>query len=249
MAFRCLAAMALASIASCAPSVEHGGAAGHAGGQRLCPDDDGPAWKTEIRSRLAREVSFEFDETPLVEAIGFIGRLCEVNLVIDEPVRDGDADTSLELEGAPAMRAVERILEANGLAYDLIDHVIFVGEPSRVAEMRRLSAARRRRASTTSVPQEVRTKLSRLTTTCFVDTPLHEVLTFYSKLSRVDMVLDEAAADLRDAPVNLDGGRKELTDVPLGAVLRWAVRAVGLEYEIRDGKVFVSTPERLGLAP
>jgi len=215
-------------------------------------DQTGPRWKVELYGKLQCKRSLNIRDLPLLLAIKSLARSVELEhaFVVDTQVWDKCWEVSISFQDSEAQvgKMLARLLEKAGLVHALIDHVVFIGEPSRVAEVRRYSATREARAKKVDQPEEAQKLVARLdreTTFCLVDTPLNEALVFFGTLSGIDIVLDEAAASYRDTPVNLMGALTEL-HAPLWAVIAWTVRMAGLEYEIRDSAVVVSTPERLG---
>lgn len=249
------AAIALGLAASCAPpvSVRSGG---DRTGRHLpanhVSDQTGPRWKVELYGKLQSKRSLNIQDEPLRFAINSLARSVELEhvFVVDTQVWDkcSEASISFQASDAQVQEMLARVLEKAGLAHALIDHVVFIGQPSRVAEVRRYAATREARAKKVNQPegaQKVVARLEREVSFCFLDDPLNDALAFFGRLSGINIVLDEAVASYRDAPVNLTGASTELR-VPLRAAIAWSARMAGLEYEVRGGTVFVSTPERLG---
>ena len=71
--------------------------------------------------------------------------------------------------------------------------------------------------------------------------PVSDALDAFGRMTGITIILDPKAVDqVGDAPINL-----KVSDMPLGTALGWICRLAGLDYELRDGAIFVSTPERL----
>jgi hypothetical protein len=85
----------------------------------------------------------------------------------------------------------------------------------------------------------VRTLFAKRINFDFVDTPVQDALSFFGCLTGLTCVVDPAVAK-EDIPVTL-----KVTDIRLGMALDWIMRLAGLEYELRDEVVFVSTREGL----
>jgi Flp pilus assembly secretin CpaC len=92
-------------------------------------------WKSDIRKKLERKVSFEFVDTPLDEAIGFLRSLTNVTMIVDPKVMEAGAppinlrvsDMSLEL-------ALQWILRLADLDYALKDKALFISKKSNIIE-------------------------------------------------------------------------------------------------------------------
>jgi len=94
------------------------------------------AWKADIRKKLQRKVTFEFVDTPLEEAIGFLRSLANVTMIVDPRVVAGGAappinlrvtDMSLDL-------ALDWILKLADLQYALKDNAIFISKEQNLTE-------------------------------------------------------------------------------------------------------------------
>ena len=88
--------------------------------------------------------------------------------------------------------------------------------------------------------REVEKQLDRRVTFELVDTPLGEALEFFSTLMKVGMRLDPREAKRAGTPVSL-----KVSDMELRVSLGWILELGGLDYVLRDGGIFISTPERL----
>ena len=73
----------------------------------------------------------------------------------------------------------------------------------------------------------------------FVETPLHDVVSFVSSLSDTTIVLDPEAAKDKALKVTL-----RVNDMRLQNALDWALKLVKLQSVVMDEAVFVTTPER-----
>jgi len=87
-------------------------------------------WKADIRKRLQRKVTFEFVDTPLDEAIGFLRQLANVTMIVDPKVLAGGAPTiNLRVTDMSLDLALEWILKLADLEYALRDSAIFISKP------------------------------------------------------------------------------------------------------------------------
>jgi len=100
----------------------------------LVPGHSPPGPKTEepsdkaLHAKLAKKLSFEFNDKPLSEALEFIRRECSVNLVIAPSVTNegDDRKVSLIVTDMKAETALEWLLKLGDLECDLAHEAIFV---------------------------------------------------------------------------------------------------------------------------
>lgn len=93
-------------------------------------------WKQEIRKKLSRKVSFEFVDTPLDEAIGFLRSLTSVNIVLDPKVAAEGANKTpitLRVQDMDMETALKWILRLAELDYDLRNQVVFITKTANLA--------------------------------------------------------------------------------------------------------------------
>lgn len=86
-------------------------------------------WEKEIMKKLSRRVSFEFVDTPFVEARSFMQSLANINITVDpEAVEEGlDQKTvTLRVTDMDMGTAFKWICRSVGLRYELRDQAIFV---------------------------------------------------------------------------------------------------------------------------
>ncbi|HOX08266.1 MAG TPA: hypothetical protein PK280_17865 [Planctomycetota bacterium] len=87
---------------------------------------------------------------------------------------------------------------------------------------------------------QIRRKLEKKVNFEFVQAPLSEAINFLQSVSEVNMVLDPAAKA---------GGERQITlrmnQATLSLALEWILKLAGLDYELRDNAVFISTPDNL----
>jgi len=90
------------------------------------------SWKAEIRKKLQRKVTFEFVDTPLEEAIGFLRGLANVTMIVDPKVVAGGAAPAINLRVTDMSLdlALEWILKLADLEYALQDSAIYISKPN-----------------------------------------------------------------------------------------------------------------------
>ena len=87
-------------------------------------------WKAEIRKRLQRKVTFEFADTPLVDAIEFLRHLANVTMIIDPAViKASPPQINLRVTDMNLDLALEWILKLAELEYVLQDSAIYISKP------------------------------------------------------------------------------------------------------------------------
>ncbi len=94
--------------------------------------DDG--WKSDIKKKLQRKVSFEFIDTPLEEAIGFLRSLAQVTMVLDPKVVQGAPAINLRVSDMSLDLALEWILKMAELDYVLQDQAIFISKTDKLTQ-------------------------------------------------------------------------------------------------------------------
>ena len=92
--------------------------------------------------------------------------------------------------------------------------------------------------------RDIRRKLERKVSFEFVDTPLSEAVQFLQTLTKINMILDPNAVEMRgNTPINL-----KVSNMTLNLALDWILRLADLNYALRDSALFISTRERLRTA-
>lgn len=87
----------------------------------------------------------------------------------------------------------------------------------------------------------IRRKLERKVSFEFVDTPLSEAIQFLQTLTKINMILDPSAVEMRgNTPINL-----KVANMTLNLALDWILRLADLDYALKDSALFISTRERL----
>jgi len=97
-----------------------------------------PAWKRDMRRQMRRRVTFEFEDTPVEEAISFLQTLCKVGVVLDAAAFRGtdaaaDKPVTLKVTDMPLDEALRRVLALAGLDYALKHEAIFISTPENLA--------------------------------------------------------------------------------------------------------------------
>ncbi|MBN1808184.1 MAG: hypothetical protein JW909_03885 [Planctomycetes bacterium] len=97
---------------------------------------DEPTWMKTIRRELDKNVSFEFVETPLTEAVQFLQALTKVNIIFDPKALEeigGDMEITLRVSEMPLHLALKWILRLASLDYTIKNEAVFISTPRNLA--------------------------------------------------------------------------------------------------------------------
>ncbi len=87
---------------------------------------------------------------------------------------------------------------------------------------------------------DIRRKLEKKVNFEFVQAPLSAAINFLQQVSDVNMIIDPAVKAGGEKPITL-----KMTQASLKLALDWILKLAGLDYELRDNAVFISTPNNL----
>jgi len=183
-------------------------------------------WERELQRTLDGRVSLRVHEKPFGEALTVLARASGLAISID-PDRDGPFvpdRVTLEVEGLSAGAALRWLCRLGGADYRLTEGGVLVSTPA-TFRRREIEAALAKRIS--------------------FDVNIHfaDVLELVGTLAGVPVRLDP---DLREDYNAITFKADDLTG---RAALDWLARVGELEWAVRDGAVFVSTPEVMGTRP
>jgi RNA polymerase sigma factor (sigma-70 family) len=106
------------------------------------PDADQAAKDAELNAAIAKalekEVTFNFVDTPVTDAVHFLQQLLNVSIVIDPAVVKDAAATgiTLKVDKMPAGTALAWILKMAGLEYTIKEGAVFITKPAPPAEQK-----------------------------------------------------------------------------------------------------------------
>lgn len=80
-----------------------------------------------MKAAMAKKVSFEFDETPVAEAVGFIDSLISATFIIDPKLRQENKSVSLKVTDMSAREALTKIAAQAGAKVYAKDGVYYIG--------------------------------------------------------------------------------------------------------------------------
>jgi hypothetical protein len=97
-------------------------------------------WMPEVNAKLQDPTSFQFENTPLAEAMSFLASLHRLNIVLEPAYARPDNTVTMAVDDMTVGHALRWMLRLKGLDYTLIDEAVFVSTPARI---RALQASRR----------------------------------------------------------------------------------------------------------
>jgi hypothetical protein len=95
-----------------------------------------PAWEIEIRQKLKKPLSAQFDHTPLQDVLQFIQDATDVNIVFDRSAgRNADDPVTLQINKMTAKSALDWVMKLTDLDYAIMDEAVFVSNRERFKKM------------------------------------------------------------------------------------------------------------------
>jgi type II secretory pathway component GspD/PulD (secretin) len=85
-----------------------------------------PAWQAQMEQKLRRNVTFEFKDATLDEAVAFIGQLSKVTVVLQPDIKT--PAITLSVTNVSIKNALDKILAQSGLEYAYVDEALFIFE-------------------------------------------------------------------------------------------------------------------------
>jgi hypothetical protein len=199
-------------------------------------------WEKEIRTALSHNVSFEFMETPLSEALIYFQDLVNVTFVLDPRAFEqigGDQPVTMTVKDTPLAESLDKIEKQHGLVHVLLDHAYLLTTQNRVNDV--LKASWFSQPMTENAPARAKGPLALLDKPMsleFVQTPISECIAYLYEQTGANIVLDLGGKG--DAPVTI-----RVSQMPAKSVLAWVERLADFNHIILDGAYFVSTPDRV----
>jgi len=200
----------------------------------------GPTLDAAAMTALSQRISFDFVDTPVEDILAFFGSLMDVLVALDRDALKGRKPTcTLRVADTRLDHALRWVGDASGLSIVWIDGGFYATTPMRAFDAMREDREWRPR----QVPPDktLAARLKQPISFDFVETPLPDILAFFSGLTDAPIVLDPRAVQHDGAEVTL-----KVTNMPCDRALRWIARLLGLVWFWCDGAVFVTTPEWAG---
>ena len=83
-------------------------------------------WKTDITDKLQRKVTFEFQGTPLLDAIGFLRQLTNVTMIVEPKLARENPIVNLKVNDMPMDLAMQWILKLCDAEFELRDKAVYI---------------------------------------------------------------------------------------------------------------------------
>jgi len=179
---------------------------------------------------LDAPVSFDAAGTPLDAMLNTIAAEKRISIEVDTklPKRPAEMRAMLRVSSVPLKEALDKLLAPHDLRYRVRDNAVYVTTAKRFAAIEK---AEKRIAEAMETP----------ITFEFENTPIAKVAEVISKKTGARVVLDtEALKGRDDLTLTL-----QLDKVKLKDAFEWAMRLLDLEYIVKDGTVYISTPKEI----
>ena len=176
-----------------------------------------------------KQVSVEFDNAPLSDALSFFKATLGVNVVVA-----GNLDTkqrvTLQVNNMNAGAALQWMLRVAGAQMAVKNGAIHVAAGAREEGPVKVKPEG---AADDEGTRKIAEAMKRKVSFDFVETPLGDALNFLQALVNANIIV--APEVKRNQPLTL-----RVNDMPIGQALQWMVKLVGAKMEIRDGAIYIS---------
>jgi type II secretory pathway component GspD/PulD (secretin) len=186
-----------------------------------------PDWRTHIDAQLEKRVSFDFVDTPLNDVVAFLANLTDSTILLDPKATTGKAAITLKVSDMKLSQALGWVARQAKLEYSIQNGAIFISTKSRIAGG----------AMSTPKPSsaELREKLDKRVSFDFVDTPLEDVVAYFSQLAGMNIGLHPEIKP-KTAKITM-----KVKDMKMADVFGWLTRLNGLAYRIEgDNAIYIT---------
>lgn len=210
---------------------------------RVIPEQE-PAWRNRMPWALRQTVSFDFRNVPVAEALKSLEADTSVSLVFDERVAEVTvrSPVSLKVDDMLLSTTLGWLLRMVDLDYTERGDIVFVSTRDGVIEEFRRQV---RAGERPNWREELRRELEREGDFGFGgEASIRAVIRQIERTTGVKMDVDpvaEAAVQARVAETRFSGR--------MGRILKDVLGRAGLDYALKDGAVFISTPGNLRAGP
>ena len=204
------------------------------------PKDDSADVDQSVLQSLDLPVSFEFQETPVVDAIEFIHHYTDLDVTLEQRTLaavkiDEFNPVTLSLRDVTVESALTFILEPLGLTHQVEGGALRIIEhppgQRRPPEDNPVILARN-----AEINRVLRNKKGAIR---FVDTPLVDVVAYFGDVSGINIVVDDVG--LSGAGLSTDESvTASEQDVSLANALTTSLGSIGLTYIVRDEVIFIT---------
>jgi len=207
-------------------------------------------WWPELEAKLEQQVSFDFKDKTLTDALIDLAKTADAPIVLDEEAlaAPDNPNITLKVTNMKLGQALDWIGGLVNMKYTLKDEAIYVSAEERLVRddwLEHKAAADRKAAEAERAEvwlPLLEAKLKEKLSVGFTETPLRDVVDFLQQNADATIVLDEAAvAEVGDPKITL-----KLDDVELGEILDRIVKMASLKYVLRNEAFFISSKEKAG---
>ena len=198
--------------------------------------DGDPEAKKAILARLEVKISCEFPDTPLGEAVTFIGQVSQVGTVFDPAgLGENPPRVSLNMKNVPLRVVLDWITWLGGLEWEVRDRLYITapapGEKVAPAE----APAPEKAVAIRPAEDEVRPRPGKAMAVEFVETPAEQCIDFIRHAAGVNIVVHPDCGERLKTPITL-----QVKGMSHGQVLDWVLQLARLKRELKDGVVFIT---------
>ncbi|MFH1732442.1 MAG: hypothetical protein ABIF82_12445, partial [Planctomycetota bacterium] len=191
-----------------------------------------------FEKRLAEPVSFDFIDTPIDDVVAFLINLGGVSVVVDKEAVEGRGalDVTLRLDKVPYDQALAWVCGLLDMGYTVTDGAIYVASRERLAAWEKAPTA----AYDAKEWKPVEAAMNKPISFDFKGVSFDDFIAFLR--ARAKLKISRAAAA---RPSKIDRIALEVKDMKVKFALAWACHQLDLAYTVKDGAVFISTPDRI----
>lgn len=200
-------------------------------------------WLTEVEKKLAKRVSFRFQDETLSKALGFFRTFSDLNIILDTKARDmAEQRFTLKLKHVRVESGIAWTARLMGLDYAVRDEAIYLARREDMPVDWRGQMQERYRRMVASGQEswmaDIEAGLDRTIKADFRGNHLPAVVDFLATQSGLNIVLDHKLVN-KTQPVRLQAEMKARN------ILNWVTRLTGVKYVIRDEVIYVADKEGL----
>lgn len=198
-------------------------------------DDDEQKADKAFERQLRKPVSFDFHETPAVQALVFLRSICHADLVIDPKLRERNPPVTLRVNQMPSRDAIKWLAGLVDAKFATANRTMCVGGPEFVKGFKALEPL--------SVPPgaelpALKAALEKPVSFDFVNTKLEDALHFLRKLLGANLILMPEAQGRRF--------HLKLNKAPAGLALAYVGLMTECDVVVKQGAVLFAPQEEKG---
>jgi len=191
-----------------------------------------PGWLKHINAQLEKNISLNFVDVPLADAVAFLANITGTPIILDPKAATGEEPITLKVNDMKLGPALRRIAQHVKLECSIENGAIFISTKKRIVE----GGFKVPKV----VPEKVKAAFARKVSFDFVDTPLDDVSHFIGKVAGIDILIHP---DVQPKKVKI---ALKVNGMTIEDVLGWLMRMYELTYEsIEHGAILISAEKRI----